>query len=65
MPRFTIILWLLLGTAMAGLSVAAIMITPALDRIDQEAIRSATFVAYLIGFPLAVALARWVGRPQT
>ena len=60
MIKVALLVWIMLGTVLAGTAVTVIVATPALDADAARLIPIASGLALLIGLPVAYVVARMI-----
>jgi NhaP-type Na+/H+ or K+/H+ antiporter len=60
MIKVALLVWIILGTVLAGTAMTVIVSTPALDADAMRLIPVACGVAFLVGLPIAYVIARMI-----
>ncbi len=60
MIKVALLVWIMLGTVLAGTAMTVIVSTPALDADATRLIPLACGLAYLVGLPVAYIVARMI-----
>ena len=64
MFRVTLVVWIVLGTALAGCALLAVLIVPDLAAQAMRNIPRAVLAGFAIAIPLSYLVARKIGSPQ-
>ncbi|MEJ1159398.1 hypothetical protein [Prosthecomicrobium sp. N25] len=56
--KVAILVWIMLGTTLAGMAVTAVLVTPGLEGAAMKAVPAAGILGYLGALPLSVMVAR-------
>jgi hypothetical protein len=58
MLKLATLVWIMLGTTLAGILVTAVLVTPGFEASAMKAIPIAGIAGYLLALPLSVMVAR-------
>jgi hypothetical protein len=64
MFRVTLVVWIVLGTALAGSAMLAVLIVPDLAAQAMKNIPRAVLAGFAVAIPLSYLVARKIGSPQ-